>query len=244
MEASPPSGATHTTCCHPQSPLFADPAAGVTIIFVQRFRSIPLTVLISALLLFALGCGQFFPGGTTITALQVLPANSSVAPGVAQQYTATATYGNNSTGDVTSQVTWSVNPSTYATITSGGLLTGVTLGTATVQAASGSVIGSTSVTVTNLTVTSVAIQPLTQTLSVSGGANGPSSVQFTATATYQNGSTGNVTSTATWNAIGTPSGAATITSSGVCTAESVGTATVTATAGGVTSNSATVTIVQ
>ncbi|HZD30514.1 MAG TPA: Ig-like domain-containing protein [Candidatus Angelobacter sp.] len=210
---------------------------------MQRFRTAPLTIVVLACLLAAVGCGQFFPSSTTITALQVLPSNGTVAPGVTQQYTATATYGNNSTGDVTSQVTWSVTPTTYATITSGGLLTGVSLGTSTVQASSGSVIGSTGVTVTTKTVTSVTIQPLTQTLSVSG-TNGPSTVQFTATATYQDGSMGNVTTNATWNALATPTGAVTISSSGIATASAVGTATVTATASGVTSNSATVTVVQ
>jgi hypothetical protein len=110
---------------------------------------------------------------------------------------------------------------------------------ATVKAQSANVIASTSVTVTQKRVTSVSIQPLTQTLSVSAG---PTTVQFTATATYQDNSTADVTSTATWTS--TPSSVATISSSGLATAVAVGTATVTATAGGVTSNGATITVVQ
>ena len=81
-----------------------------------------------ALLATAVGCGQFFPGANSITALSVAPASATVQPGVTQQYTATATYGNNTTGDVTTQVTWSTTPTNVATITSGGLLTAVSFG--------------------------------------------------------------------------------------------------------------------
>jgi hypothetical protein len=207
--------------------------------FVQRHFPVPLVALAVCLLVLSIGCGQFFPSSNSITALQVLPSNSTVAPGVNQQYTATATFGNNSTGDVTSQVTWSTSPTNVATISSGGLLSGVTLGTATVKATSGSVVGTTSVTVANKTISSVAIQPLTQTLSLSLG---PTTVQFTATATYSDGTTGDVTSTSTWNAL--PAGVASISSSGLATAETVGTSTVTATASGVTSNSATITVTK
>ena len=199
-----------------------------------------------ALLATAVGCGQFFPSTTTITAIQVLPSNATVAPGVTQQYTATATYGNNSTADVTSNVTWSTYATGTATISSGGLLTGVALGTTTVKAESGSVIGTTGVTIQNKAISSVSIQPLTPTISVSGttvnGTTVPTTVQYTATATYKDGTTGDVTSNCTWNAV--PSSFVSIDSTGLATAVAVGTATVTATAQGVTSNSATVTVVQ
>jgi trimeric autotransporter adhesin len=204
---------------------------------VHRLQSTTLAAF-ALLVLFALaGCGQFFPGSNSITALQVTPSSSTVQPGVTQQYTATATYGNNSTADVTSQVTWSATPTSVATISSSGLLTAVTLGTATVQAKSGSVIGSTNVTVTQKQVTSISIQPLTQTLSLSLG---PTTVQFTATATYKDGSTADVTAISTWTS--TPTSVASMSSTGLATAETIGTATVTATSGGVTSNSATITV--
>jgi hypothetical protein len=190
-------------------------------------------------LLAALGCGQFFPSSTTITALAIAPTNSTVAPGVSQQYTATATFGNNSTSDVTKSVTWTTTPTNVATVNSTGLVTGVTLGTATVKAQSGSVIATTGVTVANKTIVRIDIAPLTQTLSLSLG---PTTVQYTATATYQDTTTGDVTSTATWNAL--PSSVASISNSGLATAVAVGTATVTATANGITSNSATVTVAQ
>lgn len=210
---------------------------------MQKFRQIIPAAIVLALLLTAVGCGQFFPGGNAITALQIAPSNASVSPGVTQQYTAMATYGNNTTADVTSQVTWSTTLPSVATISSGGLLTAGALGTATVKAQSGSVIASTGVTVTQLQVTSIAISPANgATLSLSTA--GQNTVQFTATATYQNGTTANVTSVATWTSI--PSSVATISNTsptnGLVTAVATGNATVTASTGGITSVSATVTV--
>lgn len=209
---------------------------------MQRFRPIPLTLLVLAALLAAIGCGQFFPSSHSITALTIAPTNTTLAPGVTQQYTATATYGNNATGDVTNSVTWSTSPTATATVSSTGLVTAVALGTATVKATSGNVIASTGLTVTNKQISSIAIQPLTQGLSVSGTTI-PSTVQFTATATYKDGSTGDITAVSTWTAVSSTS-AVTISSTGLATAVAVGTATITDTSVGVTSNSATVTVVQ
>jgi trimeric autotransporter adhesin len=204
---------------------------------VQKYSYLFATALVLAVLVASTSCGQFFPSSTSITSLAVAPLNSTVAPGVTQQYTATATYGNNTTGDVTSSVTWTTTQSSVASISAAGLLTGVSLGTTTVKAQSGSVIATTGVTVTTKQVTTVTIAPLTQTLSLTLG---PTTVQFTATATYKDGSTGDVTAIATWNA--TPSSVASISSTGLATAATVGTCTVTATTGGVTSNSATITV--
>ena len=204
-----------------------------------RTKSLLVTLLVLAALVVALGCGQFFPSSTSITALAVAPTNATLAPGVTQQYSATATYGNNTTGDVSSQVTWSTTPTNIATVNSTGLVTGVSLGTATVRAQSGSVIASTGLTVATKQISSIAIAPLTQNLNVSS-ANGPTTVQFTATATYKDGSMGDVTAVSTWNAV--PSTAVSISSTGLATAVAVGTSTITATSGGVTSNSATITV--
>jgi hypothetical protein len=206
---------------------------------VQKLRTPSAISLALALLITVAGCGQFFPSSSTITALQISPTSAVVQPGVTQQYSATATYGNNTTGDVTSQVTWSSSLTTVAMINSSGLLTAAALGTATIKAQSGSVIASTPVTVAQKTVTSVTISPLTQTLSLSLG---PTTVQFTATATYSDSTMANVTSIATWTS--TPTSVASISTAGLATAVSVGTSSVTATSGGVTSNAATITVIQ
>lgn len=209
--------------------------------FVQQIQPRPLIALVLAFLLTAAGCGSFFPGKNDISSIQVAPQNATVPPGVTQQYTATATYGNNTTGDVTNSVNWSTNPTSVATISSTGLLTGVALGTATVKAQKSGVASTTGVLITNKQVSSLTIAPLTQVLSVAG-VNGPMTVQYNAQATYKDGSMGDVTATSTWTS--NPSSVASISSTGLATAVAIGTATVQATNNGVTSNTATVTVVQ
>lgn len=182
-----------------------------------------------AVLLLLPGCGQFFPPADQIVALSISPLNSVVLPSGTQQYTATATYGNNTTGDATSVVTWSSSVSNIATISATGLATaGTTLGTTTITAKSGSVIANTGLTVSNQTVTSVTVAPSSVSL-ISGATQ-----QLSATANLSNNTTQIVTSSATWKSSDTT--VATV-SAGLVTAVSSGTATITATYGGQTGSS-------
>src|SRR5271156_4100608 len=91
--------------------------------------------LLTALLLSSCG-GGFFPSSTQITALTLSPVSAYITPTGTEQFTATATFGNNTSGDVTSQVTWTSSSPTVATIDSSGLATGVALGTTTITAKS------------------------------------------------------------------------------------------------------------
>src|SRR5207248_2743187 len=71
----------------------------------------------------------------TAAALQsiaVTPANPSIAKGTTQQFTATGTYTDSSTQNLTSQVPWASATTSVATITSAGLATGVAAGTSTI----------------------------------------------------------------------------------------------------------------
>ncbi len=172
------------------------------------------------------GCGQFFPGANTITAIAISPLNATIKQATTQQYAATATFGNNTSGDATTQVTWSSSVTNIATINAAGLATaGSILGQTTIQAKSGSVIATTLLVVSNKTITSIAINPSNTTLS-SG-----STQQFSATATYSDGTTGDVTSSVSWTSSNTA--VASITSGGFVTAVSTGTTTITATSGSI-----------
>lgn len=189
----------------------------------------PVLLVVLAILLLLPACGQFFPPANQIVSLQISPLNSVIAPGKTQQYTATATYGNNTSGDATNQVTWASSVPSVATITSGGLATAVSLGNTSISATSGSVIARTPLTVSNQTVTSVSVTPAT--VSLMSGQN----QQLTATATFSDNSKQNVTSSATWTSNATT--IATVSSAGLVTAVSTGTATITATYGGQSGNS-------
>jgi hypothetical protein len=83
----------------------------------------------------------------TVTSLAVTPANASLAPTQTLQYAAIATLSDGTTNNVTSSVTWNSSSPAAATISAGGLLTGVAAGFSTVSAVLGSVSGATGVTV-------------------------------------------------------------------------------------------------
>jgi trimeric autotransporter adhesin len=172
-------------------------------------------------------CSGFFPSSTTITALSISPTSAYITPQSTEQYSATATYGNNSTGDVTSSVTWTSSQTGVATINSSGLATGVAVGSTTITATSSNNVSSnTTLTVSTKTVTALTISPTNPSISLSQD----QMQQFTATATFSDGSLGNVTSQAGWTS-SVPSVAA-ITSSGLASPVGVGSTTIGASYGG------------
>lgn len=183
-------------------------------------------------------CSGFFPSKDTIVSLSISPTSAFILPQATEQYSATATYGDNSTGDVTSSVTWTSSQTGVATINSSGLATGVALGTTTITAASSNnVTSSATLTVSNKTVTALAISPANPSISLSE----VQTQQFTATATFSDGSFSNVTSQATWTS-SLPS-VATITSSGLANPVTIGTTTIGASYGGQTATT-TLTVTQ
>lgn len=155
--------------------------------------------------------------------ITVTPANSSIAQGATQQFTATGTYSDGSTQNLTSTATWSSSNTSVATISSTGLASGVGAGNSTIQAASGSVTGSTTLTVAAPMLSSIAVTPANP--SIAEGAR----QQFTATGRYSDGSTQNLTNAVTWHSSNTS--VAKISSHGLATAGEEGTSTIRATQG-------------
>ncbi len=169
----------------------------------------------------------------TLVSIAITPPNASVADGTDQQFTATGTYSDGSTQNLTSQVTWASSSNAVATVSnvsgSAGLATSTGQGSATVSATLGSITGSVPLTVTAATLVSIAVTPTNGTLP-----NGDTR-QFTATGTYTDGSTQNLTSHVTWSssassvaAISNASG-----SNGLATATAQGSTTLSAALGGV-----------
>ena len=174
-------------------------------------------------------CGGFFPAADAIVSISLSPTSAFILPSGTQQFTATATLGNNTNSNVTSQVTWLSSSPNVATVNASGLVTGVALGTTTITAKSNnsSVTATAPVTVSSKTITAITITPANATISISSG----QTQQFTATATFSDGSFGDVTTTASWTS-GSVS-VATISSTGLATPVSVGSTTIGASAGGV-----------
>src|SRR5262249_17413602 len=148
--------------------------------------------------------------------------------------TATGTYSDNSTQDLTTQVTWASSKTAVATVSNAtgtqGLATAVAPGTSTITAMLASVGGSTVLTVTAAALESIAITPTNPSIPL--GELQP----FTAIGTYSDNSTQDLTTQVTWassdTSVATISNAANTV--GVATSMAAGTSTIGVTLNGVT----------
>jgi len=91
------------------------------------------------------------PPPPVLMSIAVTPNKTIVANGKTRQLTVTGTYSGSSTQDLTTQVTWTSSDNTKVTVSASGLVTGISYGSATITATSGSVIGSALVNVFQLT---------------------------------------------------------------------------------------------
>jgi subtilisin len=83
-----------------------------------------------------------------LKSIEVTPKTATIPKGLTQQYTATGTYSDDSTADITSSVTWASTDTAVATIDSAGLATGEDAGTTTITASSNSISDTATLTVT------------------------------------------------------------------------------------------------
>jgi len=169
---------------------------------------------------------QVNSAATNLASIAVSPAASSLPVNTSQQFTATGTYKDGSSRDLTALVSWASTFSSIATVDVTGVATGMSAGSTTISASLGGVTGSTSLTVTAPTISSIVITPDGLTLGIGIGQ------QYTATAIYSDGSTQDLVSGVTWSSSAT--GVATINSSGLATTVGAGTATITAKVGSFT----------
>ena len=163
----------------------------------------------------------------TISAIRIAPLNKSLAKGLTQAYTATATYTDGFTQDITAGVRFSTSDSTVAAFSavsgSQNILTALKVGPVTVTATDpvSALTASTPLTVTVAAETGITVTPANSTL-VRGLTR-----QYTATANYTDGSLINVTQTVLWSTVNP--NVATIDDNGVAAGIGVGQTTVTAT---------------
>jgi trimeric autotransporter adhesin len=121
---------------------------------------------------------------------------------------------------VTSGLTWQSSKPAVAAVSDAGVLTAVAPGTTTITAAYQGVVGTLTVTVVDVTVTSISLFGIT-TVTHGGTA------QLTATAMFSDGSSRIATNVATWQSLNTD--IATVSDAGLVTTIAAGTATITAT---------------
>lgn len=156
----------------------------------------------------------------SLTSLAVTPATATVAQGTQTQFAAIGTLADGSTQDVSSSVTWISIAPAVATVSdvfgSAGWASGISPGTSTIGAVFGGVLATAQLTVTNATLTGVAITP-------SGGQNIAlgTGQQYQATGTFSDSSTQNLTNQATWTS--SAPAVAIVNGSGLATSTGVGT---------------------
>src|SRR5881227_2202945 len=172
------------------------------------------------------GSASLTVSAATLVSIAVIPANSSMAVGTTKQFTATGTYSDTSAQDITSSVLWSSSSAATATINNQGAATSVATGTTTITAALGSVSGSTQLTVSIAHLTLITISPANPRI-----AKG-TSLKFTATGTFSDGSTATNLSGLSWKS--SKPNIASIRSSGLAHGKKSGTVTISATASGLT----------
>lgn len=188
--------------------------------------------LLLALLLAGLlaACGSSGSSAPTLTSITVSTSTPSVAAGLTAQFTATGHYSNNTTQDLTSTATWSSSNASVATIAAGGLAKGLVANAnaLTITATVGTVSGTATLTVTAAVLESIAVTPANDSVPIG------TLTQFTATGTYSDNSSQDLTATATWTSSNTAE-AAIASPGGLLTALALSNAaiTITATSGGV-----------
>jgi trimeric autotransporter adhesin len=161
----------------------------------------------------------------TLVSLTIAPTNSTMPIDATKQVTATGTFSDNSTQDMTQLVLWKSSKPGVAIISASGLVSSVATGTTTIQASSGSVVQSTTLTVSTVGLASITITPANPTI------NKGTLLKLTATATYSDGSTATLTSVA-WRS--SKPQFANVRSTGIVHAKKAGTATISASAFGLT----------
>jgi N-acetylneuraminic acid mutarotase len=169
-----------------------------------------------------IGRASFVSG---LVSIAVTPATPSLPIGLTQQFVATGTFTDTSTATLTANVSWATTAPFVAAVNStSGMATALALGAATVTATSGSLAGSTTVTVVPAVLESITLSP--NPLLTGVGIVRPLSAQ----GLYSDGTSATLTSTATWSSASTS--VATV-SGGMVTGVSFASTTVTASSAGV-----------
>ena len=169
----------------------------------------------------------------TATGIAVTPSVSTLSPGTAAQFSAIGTFSDGTTHDLSAAVLWSTSDAALAKIDASGLASAMAPGrisvTAICQNASlcGSLSSTATLNVSAATLVSIAVTPTTSTLTLG------TAQQFTATGTYSDGSTQNLSRQVNW-ASSAPA-VASIDAQGIASALGAGTTGITATLASVSS---------
>ena len=161
----------------------------------------------------------------TLVSLAIAPLNSSMPIGATRQFTATGTFNDSTTRDMTLSVLWGSSNGSIAPIDDKGLVSSSATGQVTISANWGSITQSTLLTVSTVKLVSITVNP------ANGRVAPHTSAPFTAVGNFSDGSTANL-KTVSWKS--SKPQFASIRSTGLAHGKKAGTVTISATSSGVT----------
>ena len=175
-------------CSHaPEGPVCnADPKHCKAVLRVFIAGAVLLVIVIGS------SCEGFFVD-PTLTSIAVTPPTPSVVQNATLQMTATGSYDDGTINNITGKVTWSSSDTAKATVSSAGVVKGVSPGSATISATSANISGSTTVGVTVASLVSIQISPASVS-AITG-----QTISFRATGTFAEGGTEDVTDAVVWS---------------------------------------------
>jgi len=135
-----------------------------------------------------------------LVSITISPSNPRIAKGTSVRFTATGTFSDGSTSTSLSGLSWKSSKPNIAQVRGSGLAHGKKSGTVTISATASGVKGTTTLTVGTGTLVSMAITPANP--SIAAG----SQQQFTATGSFNDGTTQDITLTTHWSSSSTIGG--------------------------------------
>ncbi len=173
-----------------------------------------------------------------LSSVEITPETFDGAVGDTQQFTATGTFADDSTDDITSDITWTSSDATLVSVSESGLATALATGSGTLVA-SYDILESNEATFTvtpDATLSDISITPIDPLINI-----GTETQQFTATGTYDDASQVDITNLVTWQS--SDLSVATISATGLATALDTGWTDISATLDSVISNVSMFTVV-
>jgi hypothetical protein len=167
-------------------------------------------------------------GQPSLVSIAVTPANPTIPLGTSQQFIATGTYTDGSAQDLTASATWSSSVPAVANAGVGGSATSFSQGATIISAVSATITGSATLTVSAPSLLALTVTPPSASIPLG------TVQQFSAVATFTDGSSQNVTGQVNWaSSNGT---VATINGNGLATSVATGTAAFSANLGALTAS--------
>jgi hypothetical protein len=161
---------------------------------------------------------------SALSTITVTPSTGKVPEGVTLQFAATGQFVNNTTQNLTTNVTWASSQPSIATISNAtgqqGLAEGVAAGQTSISAIFAGVVGSANLNVNNATVVSIAITPANFTAPVG------TTVSYNAKGTFSDQSVVDLSTQVTWSS--SVPAVATINTTGLANTAGAGTTVITA----------------